>query len=274
MSNTNEYIKDIRDHAFERADLRNNFTDDPCMMTRATVIASNDDCETAPECTVKPMIEVGPLIKTEWGQGVGYNDRLFNGKCSEYSNGKYPTGCVATALAQVMKYHKYSNKRHDWDGMLEKTGSDATARLMRDLGNALNMKYSCDGSSAYVKDIPNVLKDWGYKSAKHKSYDILDYNLIVNQLNLKLPVILGGAKNSAWGIIGIYPNGHSWVCDGYRKGDICVGNTKYGILSLHMNWGWGSSYYNNYNGWFAFNNWNPNNTGYNNRPEIVYDIKP
>lgn len=275
MANTNEYIKDIRDHSSEKVGLRNNFADEPCLMTRATIIPS-EDCATPVQCSVKPMKEVGPLLKTTWGQGVGYNDRVPSGNCHIYSNGKYPTGCVATALAQVMKYHKYSNNRQDWDGMLDNTGSDATAKLMRDLATDLHMKYGCDGSSAYVSDIPAVLKDWGYSSGKHKSYDILDYNLIINQLNLKLPVILGGGKNSGWGIIGIYPDGHAWVCDGYRKGDICVGNTTYSTLSLHMNWGWGtsSSYYNSYNGWFAFDNWNPNNTSYNNRKEIVYDIKP
>lgn len=274
MTNTNEYIKDIRSNSHEKIGLRNNFADEPCLMTRATIITPEDDCVTPPECSASPMKEVGPLLKTAWGQWDGFNNRIPQDGCDKVwynPQGKAPTGCVATALAQVMKYHQYSNRRHDWEGMLEKTGSDATARLMRDLGSALSMKYGCDGSSAYVNDIPEVLKSWGYSSAKHKKYDILDYNLVINQLKAKLPVILGGAKDSFWVIVGIYPNGHAWVCDGYRKGEICAGNTKYGILSLHMNWGWD---YGQYNGWYDFNHWNPNNTSYNNRPEIVYDIKP
>src|SRR5690606_30448938 len=47
----------------------------------------------------------GPLLATTWGQGEGYNDLVYApnvGICSQYSNGKPPTGCVATAVAQLL----------------------------------------------------------------------------------------------------------------------------------------------------------------------------
>lgn len=53
------------------------------------------------------IVEKGPLLQTEWGQGAGYNNNIDNYNCSTTFNGKPPTGCVATAIAQVVRYHEY-----------------------------------------------------------------------------------------------------------------------------------------------------------------------
>ena len=222
------------------------------------------------------VIRVGPLLKTEWGQYNGYNNRVPKTGCDKawYNpEGKAPAGCVAVATAQIMGYHKYP-KSFNWSIMPDTYGNDETAILMRDLGVYLKIDYKCDGSSAYVSDIPKTLKLLGYNSAKHKSYGTSDYNLVVNQIDTKLPVVLGGATNSVWGTIGIYPNGHAWVCDGYSRHKSCNPNGGFSsALFFHMNWGWDNGLYN---GWFDHGNWAPerNNNGYNNRTEIVYDIKP
>ena len=222
------------------------------------------------------VIQVGPLLKTEWGQYNGYNNRVPKTGCDKawYNpEGKAPAGCVAVATAQVMGYHKYP-KSFNWSLMPERYGSDETAILMRDLGIYLKIDYNCDGSSGYVSDIPKTLKLLGYNSAKQKNYGTSDYNLVANQIDRKLPVILGGAKDSVWGTIGIYPNGHAWVCDGYSRHKSCNPNGGFSsALFFHMNWGWDNGLYN---GWFDHGDWAPerNNNGYNNRTEIVYDIKP
>lgn len=57
-----------------------------------------------------------PYLQTKWGQGVGFNDALTYMGCSSYSNGKPPTGCVATATAQIMKYHQYPAS-FNWSSM-------------------------------------------------------------------------------------------------------------------------------------------------------------
>lgn len=221
------------------------------------------------------ITQVGPLLKTEWGQWDGYNNNVPKNGCDKpwYNpEGKAPVGCVVVATAQVMRYHEFP-RRFNWSAMPNTSGSAQTAAMMRDLGISLDVKYNCDGSGAYVSDIPKTLKDLGYTSAKHKSYSTSDYNLVVSQINAKLPVILGGAKDSGWGIIGVYPKGHAWICDGYYKSQICSDNgTSSTSLFFHMNWGWDNGVNN---GWFGYGNWDPhnNNTGYNNRPEIVYDIK-
>ena len=45
--------------------------------------------------------QYGPLLNTTWGQGVGYNNLAPHYGCANYSNGNTPSGCVATAMAQV-----------------------------------------------------------------------------------------------------------------------------------------------------------------------------
>ncbi len=99
------------------------------------------------ECTSTYKV-VEPLLKTTWGQGVGYNDLIYinplMGKCTAYSNGKPPVGCVAVAMAQIMKYHQHP-KSYDWSAMPDYTGSNETARLMADIGSKVKMKYGCEG---------------------------------------------------------------------------------------------------------------------------------
>lgn len=88
----------------------------------------------------------GPLLQTTWGQGCGYNSLLQD--CSTpYYCYHAVTGCVATAMAQVMKYHTYPAS-YNWSGMPDTYGTTATATLMRDIGlpSAVNMNYGCSGS--------------------------------------------------------------------------------------------------------------------------------
>ncbi len=63
-------------------------------------------------------VQKGPLLETTWGQWNGYNDLVpyLDEECENSLNGKPPTGCVATAMAQVMKFHEYPND-YNWDLM-------------------------------------------------------------------------------------------------------------------------------------------------------------
>lgn len=209
---------------------------------------------------------VGPLLTTSWNQVNGYN-ALVPLECG---NEKAPAGCVAIAMAQVMKYHRFPNT-YNWDAMANHYATMETAKLIRDIGNAVDMKYGCDGSGAKTKKevASSLVHDFGYSNAKYADYN---YDMVKQQINSKQPVILRGGRKKGWWIFGTYADGHAWVCDGYKSVLIydkrCIG---YGSLYLHMNWGWQRE---ELNGWYSVSNWNPDNSTYNYGRGMVYDIKP
>ena len=147
-----------------------------------------------------------------------------------------------------------------------------TARLMRDVGSAVHMDYGCNGSSANSKDeiASSFRNDFGYSSASY--YTGFNAETVKRELNRNRPVILRGGRKSGWWIFATYKDGHAWVCDGYRSSliyneDCSMG---WGYLYLHMNWGWNNG---DVNGYFSFNNWNPENLTFNYKKGMVYNIK-
>lgn len=227
----------------------------------------------AAEATKKP---IAPLLTTTWNQNSPYNDL-----CPRYG---FPnsddteacvTGCVATALAQVMYYYKwpaktyelipgYTNPRTvngftmnvedvaadtpiDWANICDnyQNVSDATKRkavaeLMLYCGTSVEMAYG-PSSSASCSDIPYALKTYfGYqgkmKYINRKFYLIDEWDqLIFNELLNSRPVIYDGQSTGG---------GHAFVVDGY-DGD--------GLY--HVNWGWGGMS----DGYFVLSVMNPNN---------------
>ena len=117
---------------------------------------------------------VSPLIQTTWNQSPYYNDLCpYDNNYNEYT----VTGCVATAMAQVLKFwnypatgsgfHSYNDPNYgtqsadfgsttyDWTNMpMELTSSNtAVATLMYHCGVSVDMTYGVaetGGSSAYV----------------------------------------------------------------------------------------------------------------------------
>lgn len=222
---------------------------------------------------------VSPLLgDIAWGQGTPYN--LM---CPTYSDGSeeyhYVTGCVATAVAQVMKFNRwpaqgkgsnsyvwhgqtlsadFSQSSYLWDMMLpnynngtsySQEQADAVALLMHDIGIALNMNYELSGSGTSLT---------GYELVNFFDYDknlrsaIGDYctkaeweNVLYSELAAGYPVICGG------GSIG---GAHEFVCDGYNADGL-----------FHYNFGWDGMC----NGWFA-----SSATGYDSSPTLIYGIRP
>jgi hypothetical protein len=207
-----------------------------------------------------------PLLQTNWGQGTGYNNFTPNQNCSQYSNGHTPSGCVATATAQVMRYFEWPNS-YNWSSMPNNFGNNNVSQLMTDIGNASLMDYGCDGSGTklirlvnpYPWNNDNPMKNiFGYNAANFGDYN---YNVVLNELILNKPVILsGGEKKYFAGLVPYYGDGHAWIADGYSRGYECFydnnGNVDggYSFLYLHINWGWGGFL----NGYFAFNNFSVN----------------
>ena len=173
--------------------------------------------------------KISPLIKTQWDQLTPYNNMCPN---------KYPTGCLATAVAQVMYYHKYP-ANYDWDVMKTSyvstdTGDavDAVAKLMADVGDKLYMHYEEDGSSSYLVDGSEALRyEFGYSESteyvERDSYTAKSWDeLLYNELASSRPVIFAAQSMTPTGL-----SGHGFIIDGYEAMD--------GVGYFHVNWGWG-----------------------------------
>ncbi|HTO17347.1 MAG TPA: C10 family peptidase [Edaphocola sp.] len=198
-----------------------------------------------------------PLMQTTWGQDEGYNDSLDNYYCSNSINGRPPTGCVATAMAQIIRYWEPSNSfNFNYNSMPNNYGNGEVQRLMKIAGEKVDMDYNCNGSGAYSSKVKNALKNhFGIAHVGNlTSYDNSSSKWdIFNDINLNRPVYLSASTGYEWkGFIikwKYYTGGHAWVADGYiQNTDGCNSSLKF-----NMNWGW-----NGYqNGWYYENSWNP-----------------
>lgn len=192
---------------------------------------------------------VEPLLATTWRQDAPYNNM-----CNDVATG-CQTGCVATAMAQIMKYYNYPKQgtgqnsytvsnvtvssdfaehSYEWDKMLNSynywgNGDEAEAAvalLMRDCGVALEMNYGTYASSAANSMVAYALMTYfGYDKAMENKYrgrmsDAEWEEVIINELEACRPVFYSGASNGS--------GGHAFVCDGYD-----------GNGYFHFNWGWG-----------------------------------
>lgn len=218
---------------------------------------------------------IEPLLgETEWGQGRPY-DML----CPADENGtNAATGCVATAMAQVMYYHKWpehgkgigycnwegeklqidlEQSVYNWDKMLPAYINSSTeaqyavAQLMRDCGYAVHMSYGVNQSSASTSDIPNALiyhfdYDASLKFLSRYYYSDDEWEAYMcENLEKGLPILYSGVSESG---------GHEFVCDGYD-----------GKGMFHFNFGWGGLV----NGYFLSSVAN----GYSDGQYMVCDIK-
>jgi len=238
------------------------------MVQRAFIGIEDEHLPDEPEPCNDRFEQKGPLLKTKWGQRYGYNE-LVPKNCS---GEKAPAGCVAIAMAQIMKYYRYPSS-YNWDQMPDDDPTTETARLIRDIGDKVYMDYGCSGSGASMRHAWTAFFTYfGYNTSIH----LEDYNheKLVHEIALGYPVMLSGGEDSFWGLIGLYPNGHAWVCDGYKEYWICGsnGSINYGSLYLHMNWGW---YGKHHNEWYGFQDWDPAHDGnhYNNRRKMIYNIR-
>lgn len=207
--------------------------------------------------------EVLPMLKSEWGQGSPYNDLCPYG---------YPSGCVATAMAQIMYYHEYPihgkgkyydllNKKwirfdqttYDYANMLptyEKdsystTQGTAVATLMYHCGIATDMQYAADGSGTFsykaVEALQNTFLYHENLNVRYRQFHSnADWmNMVYDELDNKRPILYGASDTSA--------GGHAFVIDGYNKEGL-----------VHVDWGWDGYC----NGYYAIDLLAPKGTSY------------
>lgn len=200
---------------------------------------------------------IAPMVETQWNQMEPYNYMcpIIRGEAV-----RSVTGCVATAMAQIIYYHKHPveqtkaipayelSSRYvipgadpvtlNWDAMqLTYTGSEAeddpsalaVAQLMVLCGKSVKMSYSSSASGAASESVPAALKEYfDYDGAAHMvyrdEYTNADWEkMIYDELAAKRPVYLSGTSVSGTSVVG-----HAFVCDGYD-----------GEGLFHINWGWG-----------------------------------
>ena len=203
---------------------------------------------------------IAPLIKTLWGQNSPYKNN-----CPIYKDLTSVTGCVATAMAQLMYYYQYPagspalpayqtdrfkisveekpETLFRWDKMrtsynkdaLGET-ADAVAELMRYCGQAVGMDYSPSGSESNdEKLIYGMINYFGYdKNTRIISRANYTQNqwedILYEELSAGRPVIYSGADSNSNGY------GHEFICDGCDENGL-----------FHFNWGWDGAY----NGYFV-----------------------
>lgn len=219
------------------------------------------------------------LNTAKWNQGAPFN---------KYTPNNYVTGCVATAGAIVMKHHGYPAKGvgshsynwngqnltanfehdYDWANMPAKytDGNDAAfdgvARLMSDLGIAVNMQYANGGSASALEDLVTALKKYfGYsKYARLLTMKDLGAEVWNGRLRAEIDAnrpILYAASDANVG-------GHSFVIDGYKD------------ESFSVNWGWGGYC----DGFYRIGALNPEADGkplgdqYNSSQAAVFALQP
>ncbi len=241
---------------------------------------------------------VAPLL----GDNFWDQDDPYNRLCPAVRGEKCLTGCVATAMAQVMNYHKHpavgrghisyrteSNGihiQHDlgsvyfkWGDMLDdynrkysSAQADAVAELMYACGTAVHMDYGTaaqEGSGAYQSDlIPAFVDNFGYDNDAAfmmRNYCSTEdwHRILVNELNAVHPVNYGGQS--------VRDGGHSFVFDGYKVST----DNKY--PDYHVNWGWGGYC----NGYYQIADLHPVENGqhgtmggFNSSQQITIGVKP
>ena len=241
---------------------------------------------------IKSEKAVSPLVQTKWNQAPYYNAQC---PYDDNANVRTVTGCVATAMAQIMKYwsypmhglgnHSYVPSSHpeygtlyvdfsavnyQWSNMPNSVTSDnsAVATLMYHCGVSVDMMYGIPtapdyGSAAYIIDYGSgracaeiAFKTYfDYKSTLH-GVKKNDYS--DSQWIALLKTELDNARPMLYGGFSS-SGGHAFVCDGYD-------NNNY----FHFNWGWGGTY----NDYFYINSLNPGSYNYSQNQQAIIGIEP
>lgn len=211
---------------------------------------------------------IAPLIKTEWNQESPYNML-----CPKVNGHDVVTGCVATAMAQFMKYYDYPPKGvgthsyywevgkdtltfdydttpFQWDAMTDiydskstETAKEAVAELMLACGISVDMHYDIGDSGAATTrmgaSLINIFKYSPSLWMPHRDYyGYYEWiNMIYDELAQGNPVLYSGQGTAG---------GHQFICDGYD-----------GNGYFHFNWGWGGLS----NGYFLLTALNPDDLG-------------
>ena len=220
---------------------------------------------------------VAPLVTACWSQGdnVFNPQNPYNAFCPETDGLLCITGCMATALSQVLYYHRWPQEplaaelpaystinghvmealpptTFDWDNMVDDymlattdEQQAAVATLMRYCGQLVQMDYTPELSSGFFYDVDMLVNLFGYDQglytacAEHYTVGGWD-ELLYNELREGRPLVYAGSSTGG---------GHAFVVDGYEAQD--------GSGYFHVNWGWAGIC----DGFYKISLLNPNMSG-------------
>ncbi len=254
--------------------------------------------------TVNTRNSIAPMITTNWDQATPYWNH-----CPEFMNSDDPadggelayTGCVATAMAQVMKYYNWpaqctqtipsytvtyyislgeygtfntdplapiafdwTHMKDNYNGSEDEVYTEAVSWLMLYAGCAAHMQYGTSASSTSDPYIPKAFQnyfDYDAQLVYRSDYDQPTWEEMIYQELAAGRPMIYNGRAGSGG-------GHSFVCDGYEFGDY-----------FHINWGWGGMG----NGFFVLSVMNPasggigsssSSEGYNIDQTAIIGIKP
>lgn len=220
----------------------------------------------------RPKVLVGPLLSCTWDQSAPYNDSAPQ----KTGEGRAPTGCVATAMAQMMYFHRwpesgkgsrtytnahygelsadFSQSVYAWSSMTdsytrnrfgvatwEAQAASAVAQLMYDAAVSVQMQFTPQESGAYTHDAAKALDEHFDYHIRFLTRDAMNNEDFVRGVKEELhsgnPIIMTGASKAG---------GHAWILDGYDENGL-----------IHVNWGWGGRS----NGYFELDFMNPPSLG-------------
>ncbi len=235
-------------------------------------------------------VRVAPLVQSFWAQGSEGGLYCYN----YFTPSHYVCGCVATALAQLMRYYTRpmtgvgtpyfyiyidgmytrvplrggdgAGGPYDWNNMVLNPDASTTdiqrqaiGSLTYDAGVAVHMQYTATSSGAYTKYVPIALKDtFGYGNAVYGN-NYPNSMPATNLLNMINPN-LDARYPALLGIIDAIGNGHEIIVDGYG----------YNLSTLyhHLNLGWAGTA----DAWYNLPTINTGYYNFNSVPETVYNI--
>ena len=279
--------------------------------TQLKALATMNDVEAATRLatprrttTVNTRNSIAPMITTNWDQATPYWNH-----CPEFMNSDDPedggelayTGCVATAMAQVMKYYNWpaqctqtipsyqvtyyisfgeygqfntdplapiafdwAHMKDSYNGSEDEVYTEAVSWLMLYAGCAAHMQYGTSASGTSDPYIPKAFQnyfDYDAQLVYRSDYDQPTWEEMIYQELAAGRPMIYNGRAGSGG-------GHSFVCDGYEHGDY-----------FHINWGWGGMG----NGFFVLSVMNPasgdigsssSSEGYNIDQTAIIGIKP
>lgn len=230
----------------------------------------------------KEVSRTNNLVPVEWSQGSPYN---YQAPLIDQQHAL--SGCVATAVAQLLSSFKYpasyKGTSFDWN-LLTKNPSyyssqytpdeksiyaKQVASLLRKIGDKLGNNWGLDETGAHTENIPSLLRDMGYQHVQGPSSFNADE--VISSIAQNKTVILDGYAETykeGWFIFKhrVYKHGHAWISDGYLRQERTVKKIRKATNTvveaktesrtlLHCNWGWSGGS----NGYFLPNVFDSNN---------------
>lgn len=237
-----------------------------------------------------------PMLTTTWDQNRYYNHLCpYDTQSPAGYDNHVPAGCVAVAMAQVMKYFNYPTQgtsshgyddppnipeaygwqeanfgttTYQWSSMPNTLNgyNNAIATLIYHCGVSVNMDYGYEGSGTSTSETVYALEHYfdystsaDYKKNKDFTNSAWD-DLLRNNLRNYQSVIYRGAASPGTG-------GHAFVLDGFTKIQL---ETYTYPTNFHINWGWSGDY----NGYYVLTDLTPGTHNFNYNQEAVVGIKP